>query len=69
MLYDYGISLPQYEHVDIFPVRLVSTFHRVLSVYLTLAVYIFFLKVWWQDATLFVYFHIFCNIHTFIQSQ
>jgi hypothetical protein len=28
-----------------------------------------FLKVWWQDATLFVYFDFFCNIHTFIQSQ
>jgi hypothetical protein len=28
------------------------------------------LKVWWQDATLFVYFHILqYNIHTFIQSQ
>jgi hypothetical protein len=27
------------EHVDIFPVRLVSTFHRVFSVYLTLTVY------------------------------
>ena len=26
MLYDYGVSLPQYEHVDIFPVRLVPTF-------------------------------------------
>jgi hypothetical protein len=25
-------------------------------------------KVWWQDATLFVYFHIY-NIHTFNQSQ
>ncbi len=22
MSYDYGVSLPQYEHVDIFPVRL-----------------------------------------------
>ena len=40
MLYNYGVSLPQYEHVDIFPVRLVSTFHQVLSVYLTLAVYL-----------------------------
>ncbi len=40
MLYDYGVSLPQNEHVDIFPVRLVSTFHRLLSVYLTLAVYL-----------------------------
>jgi hypothetical protein len=40
MLYNYGVSLPQYEHVDIFPVRLVSTFHRVFSVYLTLAVYL-----------------------------
>ncbi len=35
-----GVSLPQSEHVDIFPVRLVSTFHRVFSVYLTLAVYL-----------------------------
>jgi hypothetical protein len=26
------------------------------------------LKVWWQDATLFIYFD-FYNIHTFIQSQ
>jgi hypothetical protein len=40
MFYNYGVSLPQNEHVDIFPVRLVSTFHRVFSVYLTLAVYI-----------------------------
>ncbi len=40
MKYAYWVSLPQTEHVDIFPVRLVSTFHRVLSVYLTLAVYL-----------------------------
>jgi hypothetical protein len=40
MVYNYGVSLPQYEHVDIFPVRLVSTFHRVFSVYLILAVYL-----------------------------
>ena len=40
MLYSYGVSLPLSEHVDIFPVRLVSTFHRVFSVYLTLAVYL-----------------------------
>ncbi len=25
--YNYGVSLPLSEHVDIFPVRLVSTFH------------------------------------------
>jgi hypothetical protein len=25
----------------------------------------FFLKVWWQDATLFVYFSYFYNIHSF----
>ncbi len=36
--YSYGVNLPRPEHVDIFPVRLVSTFHRVFSVYLTLAV-------------------------------
>ena len=40
MYYNYGVSLPQSEPVDIFPVRLVSTFHRVFSVYLTLAVYL-----------------------------
>ncbi len=28
-----------------------------------------FLKVWWQDATLFVYFSFLYNIHTFIQSH
>ncbi len=28
-----------------------------------------FLKVWWQDAALFVYFSYFYNIHTFIQSN
>ena len=38
--YSYGVSPPLSEHVDIFPVRLVSTFHRVFSVYLTLAVYL-----------------------------
>ena len=38
--YNYGVSLPLSEHVDIFPVRLVSTFHRVFSVYLTLAIYL-----------------------------
>ncbi len=27
-----------------------------------------FSKVWWQDATLFVYFSYFYNIHTFIHS-
>jgi hypothetical protein len=27
ILYSYGVSLPLSEHVDIFPVRLVSTFH------------------------------------------
>ncbi len=37
MYYNYGVSLPLSEHVDILPVRLVSTFHRVFSVYLTLA--------------------------------
>ena len=41
MLYSYGVSLPHSEHVDIFPVRLVSTFHRVFSVYLTLTVYLY----------------------------
>ncbi len=35
-----GSVYPFSEHVDIFPVRLVSTFHRVSSVYLTLAVYL-----------------------------
>ena len=40
MYYNYGVSLPLSEHVDIFPVRLVSTFHRVFSVYLTLAIYL-----------------------------
>ncbi len=35
-----GSVYPLSEHVDIFPVRLVSTFHRVFSVYLTLAVYL-----------------------------
>ena len=34
-----GSVYPLSEHVDIFPVRLVSTFHRVFSVYLTLAIY------------------------------
>ena len=38
--YSYGVSLPLSEHVDIFPVRLVTTFHRVFSVYPTLAVYL-----------------------------
>ncbi len=35
-----GSVYPLSEHVDIFPVRLVSTFHRVSSVYLTLTVYL-----------------------------
>ncbi len=35
-----GLVYPLSEHVDIFPVRLVSTFHRVFSVYLTLAIYL-----------------------------
>ncbi len=35
-----GSVYPLSEHVDIFPVRLVSTFHRVFSVYLTLAIYL-----------------------------
>jgi hypothetical protein len=34
-----GLVYPLSELVDIFPVRLVSTFHRVFSVYLTLAIY------------------------------
>jgi hypothetical protein len=38
--YAYGVSPPLSEHVDIFPVRLVSTFHRVFSIYLTLAIYL-----------------------------
>ncbi len=33
-----GLVYPLSEHVDIFPVRLVSTFHRVFSVYLILAI-------------------------------
>jgi hypothetical protein len=45
MYYNYGVSLPQSEHVDIFPVRLVSTFHRVFSVYLTLTVYLTYLSL------------------------
>ncbi len=28
-----------------------------------------FLKVWWQDVTLFCFFFIFYNMHTFIQSH
>ncbi len=35
-----GSVYPLSEHVDIFPVRLVPTFHRVFSVYLTLAIYL-----------------------------
>ena len=35
-----GLFYPLSEHVDIFPVRLVSTFHRVFSVYLILAIYL-----------------------------
>ncbi len=35
-----GSVYPLSEHVDIFPVRLVSTFHRVFSVYLILAIYL-----------------------------
>jgi hypothetical protein len=35
-----GSFYPLSEHVDILPVRLVSTFHRVFSVYLTLAIYL-----------------------------
>ncbi len=35
-----GLVYPLSEHVDIFPVRLVSTFHRVFSVYLILAIYL-----------------------------
>jgi hypothetical protein len=31
-----GLVYPLSEHVDIFPVRLVPTFHRVFSVYLIL---------------------------------
>ncbi len=41
-----------------------------LPLWVTLSVLIFFfLKVWWQDATLFVLFFKFYNIHTFIQSH
>ncbi len=35
-----GLVYPLSEHVDIFPVRLVSTFHRVFSVYLILTIYL-----------------------------
>jgi hypothetical protein len=40
MLYSYGISLPYFEHVDIFPVRLCLHSHWVFSVYLILAIYL-----------------------------
>ncbi len=46
MSYNYGVSLPHSEHVDIFPVRLVSTFHRVFSVYLTLAIYLIYIRLY-----------------------
>ena len=35
-----GLVYPLFEHVDIFPVRLVPTFHWVFSVYLILAIYL-----------------------------
>ena len=40
ILYSYGVSLPQSEHVDIFPVRLVPTFPLMFSVYLILTIYL-----------------------------
>ena len=40
MLYSYGISLPYFEHVDIFPVRLVSTFPLLISVSLNPIIYL-----------------------------
>ncbi len=36
----WGLIYPLSEHVDIFPVRLVPTFHWVFSVYLILAIYL-----------------------------
>jgi hypothetical protein len=35
-----GLIYPLSEYVDIFPVRLVSTFHRVISVYLIPVIYL-----------------------------
>jgi hypothetical protein len=35
-----GLVYPLSEHVDIFPVRLVPTFHWVFSIYLILAIYL-----------------------------
>ncbi len=45
-----------------------SFFHAVIPL-LSCLCFFLFLKVWWQGATLFVYFSYFYDIHTFIQSH